>query len=81
MEVLILVCALSVPASDCRNENAEHVLRAPAMANAAAPATCMREGMLYAAQSGLVGAETYVKVVCRKPLPFREAKRGKEIET
>ena len=65
MEVLILVCALSVAAPDCQVETSVHNFYAPdAQADLAG---CMREGLMYAAQSGMVSADTYPKIVCIPP--------------
>lgn len=65
MSILILVCAISLSQADCRKDTAQHVFHAPpadgGMVN------CMREGMLYAANSHLVTPGTYAKVACRAP--------------
>jgi hypothetical protein len=65
MDVLVLVCALTVAAPDCQAEASVHAFYAPA------PQLdfvgCLREGMMYAAQSGLVAAGTYSKIVCIPP--------------
>jgi hypothetical protein len=65
MDVLVLVCAMAVPAPDCRAEATVHSFYAPAPASDLAG--CLRQGTMYAAQSGLVSEETYPKIVCIPP--------------
>ncbi len=77
MEVLILVCSLAVTAPDCSKENAQNVFFAPSVAATTMPVGCLHEGMQYAAQSNLVTPGTYAKIVCRRPLTRREARRMK----
>jgi hypothetical protein len=62
MDILVLVCALGVAAPDCQPETAIHSFYAGAPQSN--PAGCLRDGMVHAAQSGLVVAGTYPKVVC-----------------
>ena len=62
MNVLILVCALAVSAPDCQKETSIHSFYAPdAQADMSG---CFRHGMLFAAESNLVGPANYAKVVC-----------------
>jgi hypothetical protein len=65
MEVLVLVCAAAVAAPDCQLDTAIHKFYVPGPQ--AGLAGCLREGMMYAAQSGLVGEDSYPKVVCVPP--------------
>jgi hypothetical protein len=62
MDVLILVCALTVAAPHCQSDSATDSFRAPEPQSSLAG--CLREGLMYAAQSRLVGPGTYPKVVC-----------------
>ena len=63
MEILILVCAISVAAPNCQKTTAEDVFYAPpgdgSMVN------CAREGLMYAAQSNLVKPGSYAKIYCQ----------------
>ncbi|WP_159585813.1 hypothetical protein [Chelativorans xinjiangense] len=68
MDVLVLVCALAVAAPDCQRSTAIHGFYAPDPKPDLAG--CLREGLLYAARSGLVMADTYPKVFC---IPQRSA--------
>jgi hypothetical protein len=63
MDILILVCALSVAAPDCQKATAQHIFHAPP--SDGGMVDCMREGLLYAAQSRLVTPGTYPKIFCR----------------
>jgi hypothetical protein len=63
MEIFILVCALSVAAPDCQKATSQHVFYAPPIDGSMVG--CMREGMLYAAESNLVTPGHYPKVFCR----------------
>jgi hypothetical protein len=65
MDVLILVCALTVSAPDCQVEASDRSFYAPAPASDLAG--CLRQGMMYAAASGMVPAGTYPKIVCIPP--------------
>jgi len=62
MDILILICALTVSAPDCQKKTAIHEMHTeiatPDLVN------CQRHGILYAAESGLVTAGTYPKIVC-----------------
>jgi hypothetical protein len=62
MDILVLVCALGVAAPDCQPETSIDNFHAPG--SQADFAGCLREGMLYAATSGLVTEGTYPKIVC-----------------
>jgi hypothetical protein len=62
MEALVLVCAMAVAAADCQPETSVRSLYVPdPQPNVTG---CLRDGMLYAAQSGVVVAGTYPKIVC-----------------
>jgi hypothetical protein len=61
--VLVLVCAASIAAPNCQRATAHHAFYAPP--STSGMVGCMRDGMLYAAQSGLVDSASYAKVVCR----------------
>lgn len=65
MSILILVCALSLTAPECQRNTALHEIRT----EIAVPdlAGCMRHGMLFAAESGLVTPGTFPKVYCAMP--------------
>jgi hypothetical protein len=67
MEVLVLVCALGVKAPECQPETSINSFYAPGLQTSLVG--CVRDGMLYAATSGLVPPDTYAKVVCiaRRP--------------
>ena len=65
MNALILVCALSISAEDCHKQTSIHQFYAPEPQNNLAG--CMMQGMLYAAESGLVEPGTYSKIVCIPP--------------
>lgn len=65
MEALVLVCALAVSAPECRPETALRSFYAPGSATDIAG--CLREGMLFAAESELVVAGSYPKIVCNPP--------------
>jgi hypothetical protein len=65
MEILLLVCAATIAPADCQVATATHVMRPTLAAAAGAPAGCLRDGLLYAAESGLVTAGHYAKVFCR----------------
>ncbi|RWM70646.1 MAG: hypothetical protein EOR81_32435 [Mesorhizobium sp.] len=65
MDVLILVCALTVAAPDCQRNTVIGSFYAPDPK--ADLAGCLREGLLYAGQSGLVTPDTYPKVFCIPP--------------
>jgi hypothetical protein len=62
MEIIVLVCALGVAASDCRSETSFRSFKAPEPAMTLVG--CLRDGTLYAAQSGMVPEGTYAKIVC-----------------
>jgi hypothetical protein len=63
MEILILVCALSLSPPDCQRATAQHIFYA--MPNSTGMAGCLRDGLFYAAQSRLVGPGSYTKIFCR----------------
>ncbi len=63
MEVLVLVCLMSVAQPDCREGTAVANVYAPEPA--ASISGCFQEGMLYAASSNLVTKGTYAKIVCQ----------------
>jgi len=65
MGILILVCAAALSQAECRNDTALHVFHAPPVEGGLV--NCMREGMLYAANSRLVTPGTYMKIACRAP--------------
>jgi hypothetical protein len=65
MDVLVLVCLASVAAADCQAKTAVASVYAPNPASGYS--ACMRTGMLYAAQSRLVTAGTYPKIMCVPP--------------
>jgi hypothetical protein len=62
MEILILVCAMSVAAPDCQKATAQHVLYAPP--SDGSMVVCAREGLMYASQSNLIKPGSYAKVYC-----------------
>ena len=63
MKVLILVCALSLPRTDCQPETARVVLEGPDAGNEIA---CMLGAQAYLAGSAIsVGQDERVKVLCR----------------
>lgn len=62
MDVLVLVCSLIVAAPDCQPSTAIHSFYTPDPKPDLAG--CLREGLLYAAQSRLVMAGAYPKVFC-----------------
>jgi hypothetical protein len=62
MTVLVLVCALTVAAPDCDKSTAIHIFYAPDAQYSLVG--CLREGTMYAAQSGLITPGTYSKVYC-----------------
>jgi hypothetical protein len=62
MEILILVCAISVAAPDCQRATAQDVLYAPP--SDGSMVDCAREGLMYAAQSNLVTPGSYAKIYC-----------------
>jgi hypothetical protein len=62
MDILILVCALSIAAPDCQKETAQHMFFAPP--SDGSMVNCTREGLLYAAESRLVKSGTYAKIIC-----------------
>ena len=62
MNILILVCALSVSAPDCQKATARDVFYAPP--SDGGMVNCAREGLLYAAQSNLVTPGSYAKIFC-----------------
>jgi hypothetical protein len=62
MEILILVCAVSLAAADCQKATAQHVFYAPP--SDASMVSCAREGLMYAAQSNLVTPGNYAKIYC-----------------
>jgi hypothetical protein len=69
MDILILVCALSLSAPDCQKDTAQHVFFAPPGGEEISG--CTRQGLMFAAQSRLVTHGNYAKIVCRmgrKPL-------------
>jgi hypothetical protein len=69
MDILILVCALSLSAPQCQKDTAQHVFFAPP--GGEDMSGCARQGLMFAAQSRLVTQGNYAKVVCRmgrKPL-------------
>jgi hypothetical protein len=72
MEILILVCALGVAAPDCQRETSIHSFHAPEVR--AGMSGCLREGLLFAAQSELVQPGTYPKVVCISAGRLEEAR-------
>ena len=63
MNILILVCALSVAAPDCQKDTALHIFHAPP--SGVGLAGCARQGLLFAAESHLATRGSYAKVVCR----------------
>ena len=63
MEILILVCAMSVAAPDCQKATAQHVFYAPP--SSASMVDCAREGLMYASQSNLVTPGNYAKIFCK----------------
>jgi hypothetical protein len=65
MEALILVCLIGVSAPDCQKDTSVHAFYAPEPQQSMSG--CLRHGMLFAAQSRLVGMGTYSKVVCVPP--------------
>ncbi len=67
IDVMILVCALSVPAPECQRNSAMAVLFVPETAENASG--CMMSGMLYAAQSRTVLPGYYSKIVCGERRP------------
>jgi hypothetical protein len=69
MDILILVCALSLSAPACQKDTAQHVFFAPPGGEDISG--CARQGLMFAAQSRLVTPGNYAKIVCRmgrKPL-------------
>lgn len=73
MDIVILVCAIAIGAGDCTVDSATHVLRTPAVA--AEEGGCMRQAMVYAAQSNTVGEGYYPKVLCVRTDPVTRAVR------
>jgi hypothetical protein len=63
MDILILVCVLSVAAPDCQKATAQHIFHAPP--SEGSMVGCMREGLMYAAQSRLLRPGSYAKIFCR----------------
>jgi hypothetical protein len=69
MKILILVCALTVAAPDCQKNTAIDIFYAPPAGDSISG--CTRQGLLYAAESRLVGPGNYAKVVCQNGRPVR----------
>ena len=65
MDILVLVCALGVAAPDCQPETSINSFHAPGFTTDFAG--CLREGMMYAAASGMVPPDAYPKIVCVDP--------------
>jgi hypothetical protein len=66
MNILILVCAITVAAPDCQKDTAIDIFYAPPPADESLSFSgCARQGMLYAAESRLVRQGNYAKVVCQ----------------
>jgi hypothetical protein len=65
MDVLILVCALSVSAPDCQRGTSIASFYAPDPQESLVG--CMHHGMLFASQTRLVQPGTYPKIVCIPP--------------
>lgn len=65
MSILILICSLSLSHAECQKSTALHEIRT----EIAVPdlVGCMRQGVLYAAESGLVTKGTFPKVYCAMP--------------
>jgi hypothetical protein len=74
MKILILVCALTTAAPNCQKNTAIDVFYAPPSSEGMAG--CTRQGMLYAAESGLVRPDNYVKVVCQNRTPAKKVARN-----
>jgi hypothetical protein len=74
VDLLILVCAVTFAAPDCQAETSVYSFHVPGPHSDLAG--CLREGLMYAAQSGLMPAGTYPKVVCIPP----EARRTRVTE-
>ncbi len=77
MEVLILVCALSVSAPDCQKHTSIASFYAPDPQESLSG--CMRHGMLFASQTRLVTEGTYSKVVCVPPSRKAQKQRAADI--
>jgi hypothetical protein len=60
--VIIAVCLLATPASNCEQDTAAAWIIAPE--HQATAGDCMRHGLLYAASSGVVIEGSYAKVFC-----------------
>jgi hypothetical protein len=65
MEILVLVCLMSVSQPDCQKATAVANVYAPEPANSMSG--CLTTEMLFAAESNLVTKGTYAKIVCIPP--------------
>jgi hypothetical protein len=61
--VSIAICLSALPVQQCTEATATAFIVAPE--HPASVFGCMRHGLLYAAESHLVGAGSYAKVFCR----------------
>lgn len=66
MDILILVCALSVATPDCQEDTAIDAVRMPLVTSTTG---CAKRGMLYASQAHLIKPGSYVKVLCWNRTP------------
>ena len=64
---IILICASDVAPQDCSETVSIIKLVAPSDENTGGYVGCERLGMLYAANSHLVTAGTYPKIICTPP--------------
>ena len=64
LKMIILVCAMQVAHTNCRENTALDVLQGP---DVASPAMCAFEGQAFLAQTTLTprGPGEYVKIICR----------------
>jgi hypothetical protein len=74
-QVLILVCSVTLPASDCQSATALDVFRGPAVAN---EVMCALHGQAYLAQTSLGsrGPGEYLKIKCMRSEKHRAVLRS-----
>jgi hypothetical protein len=67
LNMLILVCAVSIPSADCQPRTALDIIRGP---DVASPVECGLYGQAYVAETALAGRNShaeYLKIVCAPP--------------
>jgi hypothetical protein len=69
ISAFVAVCLVATPVHDCNQRTAVSWMRVPTELDLRLPIQCMREGLLYAAQSRLVMPGSYLRVLCVRPQP------------